>query len=155
MRFMIVEIAGSLMAASALASVAVDSMDDKIRAYCALGATCGSLVYFLRNKVYQQNDYAATLLWNVLIGIGLTPILCQKLLPLVRFDPGFNSCVAFSLLVAMGIPWFLDDLCPVFGKKLKAFVGKLSIRDLIARVGGFSDRGKDDDGSEHGGKRRT
>lgn len=142
MRFLIVDVAASLMAGSALAAIAVDSMDDKIRAYCALGACAGSLAYFLKNKIYQQPDYAAVLFWNFLAGIGLTPFLCQLILPIIGIVVNFNSCVALSMLIAWSLPWILDYLCPELGKKIQTFVRKMSIKDLLMKMYGLNDKDK-------------
>lgn len=142
MRFVIVDVAASLMAGSALASIAVDSMDDKIRAYCAMGACAGSLAYFLKNKIYQQPDYAAVLFWNFLAGICLTPFLCQIILPLIGIAINFNSCVALSMLIAWSMPWILDFLCPELGKKIQTFVRKLSIKDLLMKAYDLSEKDK-------------
>lgn len=141
MRLVVIEIAASLIASSALASIAVESMQDKIKAYCALGASAGSVAFFLRNRVYEKNDYAATLLWNLLVGIGVTPFLCQYLLPRLGIEIGFNSCVGFSLVMAMSIPWILDVLCPDLGKRLLTFVRRMSIKDLAMKWFDLIDKG--------------
>lgn len=142
MRFVIVEVAASLMMGSTLAAVVADSLEDKIKAYCALGACAGSLVFFLRNRVYERNDYAATLLWNLLLGVNVTPFICQYLLPAIGVAIGFNSCVAVSLVLAMSIPWILDVLCPDLGKKIQTFFRKLSIKEILFSIYGINDKGR-------------
>lgn len=142
MRFVIVEVIGSLMVGSASMAIAADSLEDKIKAYCTLGASAGTLAFFLRNKIYERNDYATTLLCNFLIGVFVTPFLCQYLLPWFGIAIGFNSCVASSLGLAMAIPWCLDAIFPDLGKKIQAFFRKVSIKEIAMKVFDLTDKGK-------------